>query len=133
MKESGSFFDGIYGFDALSCGLLLLSVILNLFTGLFPNEVLNQLNLISFLPLILCVLRFFSHNHEKREAENEKFTAMLHPIFEGMAERGEERKEAKLFRFFKCPVCRQKLRVPKGTGKVEITCPKCGNKFIKKA
>ena len=107
MKRLGSFLDGIYGFDGMSCFLLAVSVILNLLTGLWPSQAVNNVNLISYLPLLWCIFRVFSHNYEKREQENEKF--------------------------FKCPLCKQKLRVPKGKGKVEITCPKCGNKFIKKA
>ncbi|MBO4562856.1 MAG: zinc ribbon domain-containing protein [Clostridia bacterium] len=35
-------------------------------------------------------------------------------------------------RFFKCPKCRQTVRVPKGKGKVRITCPKCGEVFTRK-
>ena len=101
MKRLGSFLDGIYGFDGMSCFLLAVSVILNLLTGLWPSQAVNNVNLISYLPLLWCIFRVFSHNYEKREQENEK--------------------------------CKQKLRVPKGKGKVEITCPKCGNKFIKKA
>ena len=35
-------------------------------------------------------------------------------------------------RHFRCPKCHQKVRVPRGKGKIQITCPKCGEKFIKK-
>ncbi len=133
MKRFEEFFHGIYGFDTFSYGLLLFSVILNLVMGLVPSEAVNQYHLISFLPLVYCAFRVFSHNGEKRSRENQRFQACLRPLFEAMDEHQEERKQAKLFKFFKCPVCRQKLRVPKGKGKVEITCPNCGNKFIKKA
>ena len=132
MKRLGSFLDGIYGFDGMSCFLLAVSVILNLLTGLWPSQAVNNVNLISYLPLLWCIFRVFSHNYEKREQENEKFLHMIRPICENVIEKREEKAEAKLFRFFKCPLCKQKLRVPKGKGKVEITCPKCGNKFIKK-
>ena len=133
MKRLGSFLDGIYGFDGMSCFLLAVSVILNLLTGLWPSQAVNNVNLISYLTLLWCIFRVFSHNYEKREQENEKFLHMIRPICENVIEKREEKAEAKLFRFFKCPLCKQKLRVPKGKGKVEITCPKCGNKFIKKA
>ena len=133
MKRLGSFFDEIYGFDGLSCGLLVLSIIIKLVTGLCPSQAVNKFNLISYLPLLWCVFRVFSHNYEKRQRENEKFLNFIRPLCENIIEKREEKAEAKLFRFFKCPVCKQKLRVPKGKGKVEITCPKCGNKFIKKA
>ena len=123
MKRLESFFDEIYGFDGMSSFLLFISVILNLVTGMWPSQAVNNFNLISYLPLLGCIFRVFSRNHERRAHENECFLKLAR----------EEQAEAKLFRFFKCPVCKQKLRVPKGKGKVEITCPKCGNKFIKKA
>lgn len=42
------------------------------------------------------------------------------------------RADAKTHRRFRCPKCHQKVRVPRGKGKIQITCPKCGEKFIKK-
>ena len=35
-------------------------------------------------------------------------------------------------RYFACPKCRQTVRVPRGKGKISITCPKCREKFIRK-
>ena len=48
----------------------------------------------------------------------------------GLAETAYQ--DRKYFKFFKCPACRQKIRVPRGKGKIEITCPRCGDRFIKK-
>ena len=39
-------------------------------------------------------------------------------------------KQAIEYQYFFCSKCRQKLRVPKGKGKIEITCPVCRNQFI---
>ena len=36
-------------------------------------------------------------------------------------------------KYFFCPKCGQSVRVPKGAGKIRVTCPKCGEKFEKKA
>lgn len=36
-------------------------------------------------------------------------------------------------RIFRCPNCDQRVRVPRGRGKIEITCPRCGHKFIKRS
>lgn len=132
MNRFKDFLHGIYGIDGLSCGLLLLSVILNLITAFLPGVMSQRWNLLSFLPLLLCILRALSHNHQKRDRENQIFLKLLSPFLAGMERRSDEREEARMFKFFKCPACGQKIRVPKGKGKVEITCPKCGDKFIKK-
>ena len=42
------------------------------------------------------------------------------------------REERKKYKVFICPTCKQKLRVPRGKGKISISCPKCGTSFIKK-
>lgn len=132
MNRLKDFFNGIYGFDGLSCGLLFLSIIINLITAMIPSDTAKHLNIISYIPIIICLFRVFSHNHYKRRAENQKFMKLLQPVFEYFENHSEKKEQAKLFKFFKCPVCTQKIRVPKGKGKIEITCPKCGNKFIKK-
>lgn len=36
-------------------------------------------------------------------------------------------------KYFFCPKCGQSVRVPKGAGKIRVKCPKCGEKFEKKA
>ena len=36
-------------------------------------------------------------------------------------------------RYYRCPNCKQTVRVPRGRGKICIKCPKCGEKFIRKS
>ncbi|MCD7981014.1 MAG: zinc-ribbon domain-containing protein [Clostridiales bacterium] len=46
-------------------------------------------------------------------------------------ERRAQREQRKIYKFYMCPHCSQKVRVPKGKGRIEITCPKCRTTFIK--
>ena len=39
----------------------------------------------------------------------------------------------KVYHYYRCPKCRQKLRVPRGRGRIQISCPRCGTQFIKKS
>ena len=118
--------------DGLSCGLLFLSILINVLTAVIPVGAVQRLNAVGLIPILICILRFFSHNRARRERENERFLKIMRPLFEYFDRKSEEREQARIFRFFNCPACSQKIRVPKGKGKIEITCPKCGNKFIKK-
>ena len=77
--------------------------------------------------------RMFSKNIPARYAENQKF---LNIRYKAVAKGSLTKKhlaESKTHRFFKCPQCKQKVRVPKGRGKICITCPKCKTEFIKKS
>lgn len=123
-----------YGFDALSLGLLFIAVLLDLINLLSSTSDKNLLGILALIPLLLCVLRAFSSNKVARAKENAIF---LKVFFLFSSNRKGKKKNAnmadkKLFKFFKCPQCGQKVRVPKGKGKVEILCPKCSHRFIKK-
>ena len=50
----------------------------------------------------------------------------------GYAGAGKRSGRDKTHKIMRCPGCGEKLRVPKGAGKINITCPHCGTKFIKK-
>ena len=75
--------------------------------------------------MIHMYFRVFSRNVNKRYAENQKF---LNARYEWTvkAERRKKRfAQRKQYKFFKCPMCKQEVRVPRGHGKICITCPKC--------
>lgn len=106
---------GRYGADALN----LVLVGAGLVCSLFGRNMVLYLCSLAFLTLAL--LRMFSRNIPARRREN----AWLLGLFRRPA-------DAKTHRRFRCPKCHQKVRVPRGKGKIQITCPKCGEKFIKK-
>ena len=98
--------------------------------------------IISAAAIILVAIaawRMISTNTAKRRQENERFLSLFRKD-PGKARRKEEERKAKEQRredekthaYFKCPKCRKELRVPRGKGKIRITCPHCGEQFIKK-
>lgn len=124
------FMAGRYGTDQLSKLILWISLAC-LAVSMFTR--LNVFYILGLVLLIYTYYRMFSRNVAKRYAENQKYLNWRY----GFAVRRNKRKvhweQRKIYRFYKCPQCRQKVRVPKGKGKVAITCPKCRMEFIRKS
>jgi hypothetical protein len=78
------------------------------------------LTMLSYVLMGWAIFRMLSRNTYKRYQENKKYLRFVEQI------RDREHK------YFDCPRCRQPVRVPRGKGKIAITCPKCREKFIKK-
>ncbi|MBQ4641426.1 MAG: hypothetical protein IJB47_02295 [Oscillospiraceae bacterium] len=112
---------GRYGTDKLNTVILISGVIASLLSMFIKIPVVNLiLTVISYALMIWAIYRMLSRNTYKRYQENRKFLRL------------KERLKDKQHRYFGCPRCRQQVRVPRGKGKISITCPKCGEKFIKK-
>ncbi len=143
------FMYGRYGNDQLNQCLSIVTLVLivvNLFT---KNRIIWY---IALALLIWTYFRMFSRNTGKRSAENDRFLEITSRFRRGggsggsysrqsgqrsysrptAEERRRQREQRKYYRFFLCPHCNQKVRVPKGKGRIEITCPKCRTTFIKK-
>jgi len=121
---------GRYGPDHLGIAMVVLSLALYVVHGLIIR--LNVLIFMSYVLLALALFRMLSRNITRRRAENDKFIKHWWPVKTKMKRRVAKIKSAKTHKFFKCPSCRNTLRVPKGKGKLQITCPKCGERFEKK-
>ena len=81
---------------------------------------------------LLGLFRSFSRNLQRRRAENEAYIRLEEKVlgrFRGARERFRQRKD---YRFFQCPSCRTWLRVPRGKGRVQVTCRQCGERFTRK-
>lgn len=111
------FMYGRYGSDKLSLFLLGLGVVLCLLSS-FSR--LYFLGILAYLPLIWAIFRMYSRNISKRRRENQRFLQ----FFVRLKDRNN--------RYFSCPRCRQRVRVPRGKGKIMIKCPACGERFTKK-
>ena len=85
----------------------------------------------SILLIVFQYWRVFSKNIPLQQRMNRWYTTKRYKLQVKLQKAKDRRQQAKVYRFFKCPNCAQKVRVPKGRGKIMITCPKCRNEFIK--
>ena len=127
---------GRYGVDQLGFALVLLGCMVTFIVSLFraPYQKLYVsliLRLISITPYVLFLLRALSRNIERRTAENEKFLRVWLPVKDFFSVKITHLRD-KEHKYYKCPGCSKTLRVPKGKGKIEISCPHCGRKFKKR-
>lgn len=116
------FMSGRYGTDKLNTVILCVGVVLALLCMFIRNIQLNViLTLVSYACMFIAIFRTMSRNIYKRNLENRRYLMFL------------ERIKDHDHKYFSCPRCHQPVRVPKGKGKISITCPKCGEKFIRKS
>lgn len=120
-----AFFAYRNGFDSLATTSIWTAVIVMLISAFIPVQWLRSLlNLASWALIIYGYFRVFSKNVYKRRAENMKFFTWKNTC-------KQRWKQRKTHKFYRCPKCRTTLRVPKGKGKISITCRSCGEKFIR--
>lgn len=120
------FMAGRYGTDQLNRFLSIASLVL-VVLNLFVRS--GLLWLLAVVMLVLVYVRTFSRNLERRRHENERFLQVA-GRFPGAVQNLKDRwRMRKDYAFFRCPACRAMLRVPRGKGKIRVTCRKCGNAF----
>lgn len=124
------FMAGRYGGDQLNNVFLLLSLLLILLER-FTRWRWMTVPVLALL--FLCYFRVFSRNIQARYAENQRFLRWWRPIGTRLHNMGLRFRDRKTHRYFKCPNCKQRLRVPRGRGKINITCPHCRHQFIRKS
>lgn len=124
------FMYGRYGSDQLNMAILVAAVLVSLTNSIltvflrestvYSGIVAPILSVIVYGLLIYSFFRMFSRNIYKRQRENRRFTQLWMRL--------KDRNN----RYFRCPNCKQTVRVPRGRGKICIRCPKCGEKFTRK-
>ena len=116
------FMMGRNGRDELETAVFYCSIFVYLLGGLFR---LGLLQIFAWFGLLYSLFRVISKDVCKRREENRKFLQRL----EFLKLRISMRKTHKIYR---CKGCNRKIRVPKGKGRIEITCPMCGRKMIRR-
>ena len=116
-----TFMAGRYGTDRLNMAILCVGLVACILSMLISVQPFNLIFwALSYGLMIWAIARTLSRNTYKRYQENRKFLQ----VFDRLKDRDH--------RYFDCPKCRQMVRVPRGKGKISITCPRCREKFVKK-
>ncbi len=126
MKTIKRFMEGRYGGDDLSIVLLGVSILLTIVGRLTKMSIFF---LISYLPLIFGIYRIFSKDLAKRRMENYKFSILISPLYSRYKKLERRFKDRKTYKYIKCIYCQADLRLPKNKGRINVTCPKCNEKF----
>ena len=117
---------GRYGYDELSKFLSIFALVLMVLSIFLP-----PLYIIAFVLLLWSIIRTYSRKIEKRRQEREVYLRFTGKIKQFFGVRKNMFRDRKTHRYFKCPECKAYLRVPKGRGKIEISCPKCRGKITR--
>lgn len=123
MKDKfNRFFQNRYGMDELGKVLMVVCTIVYFIAAIAGSSLFATA---SMLGLFYEAYRMMSKRHFDRSEENKVYLKYkkLWKL------RYDERKTS---RIYICKSCGRFIRVPKGKGKIEITCPTCGHKIIKR-
>jgi hypothetical protein len=120
---------GRYGFDQFTRFILWTAIIITIIGTILHNGILFYL---SYLILFYAIFRTFSRNINHRTQENLRYVNAINAIKNRFRKAKLTLWGSKTHRYYLCPKCKQTIRVPKGKGKICITCPKCRNEFIKR-
>lgn len=123
------FMAGRYGTDQLNNTLMVTYLVLYLIS-LFSGW--SILYWVSLVLLFVTLFRCLSRQVERRRAENAKFLQLVRPLSRRVKNLGLRLKD-KEHRYFKCPNCKQQMRVPRGKGRITVHCRSCGATFEEKS
>lgn len=121
------FMVGRYGQDQLGRFITFLALVL-LIINLFVKKA--SLPTVALVLIIYSYYRIFSRDINARYRENQKFLDSVDPLRRKVFTSKTRYDNRKTYKYIKCPSCKLKMKVPRGKGKIRVTCKSCGNKFI---
>ena len=129
LQKLREFMYGRNGTDMFSFALIIAGFVLNF---IYVFSTFRIFYFISLVAYGYALFRTLSKNIQARRSENQKFMSFCYKVKNRWIGIKADFEERKTYKHFKCPSCGQKIRIPRGRGKIEICCPRCSNRFIKK-
>ena len=126
------FMIGRYGVDEFSKTMAFTVVFLSLLRLFLTGWASFIFSIISLLLVVFVIYRTFSKNINRRVMENHKFLSKTNKLRSFIRFTKTRYNDRKTYRYIKCPNCKNYSRVPKGKGKIKITCRVCKKQFDKK-
>lgn len=120
---------GRYGTDQFNTALIFLYVALYLISILTHWAVLYW---VALVVVFVTLFRTFSRQVERRRAENIRFLQLVRPL-QRRLKNFSTRLRDRDHRYFRCPNCKQQMRVPRGKGRITVHCRSCGATFEEKS
>ncbi len=124
------FMDGRYGVDELAHAMVIAELVIVVISLLWGSAFISLLGMVF---AFLMLFRVFSKNIAKRQTENAKYIAWRRDFTTNASQAWNRLKNARKYKYFKCPECQAMLRLPRKVGEVTVTCGKCKHSFKMKA
>lgn len=120
---------GRYGVDEFSRFLTIVGLALSLLATVLG---IPGVSIVGLFAMTYAVMRGLSRDQGRRLKENQWYQKKKYKVTQTYYRWKNKLQQRKVYRFYKCPSCKQKLRVPRGKKKIKITCPNCSTQFVKK-
>ncbi len=125
------FMTGRYGGnDKLTRVLNITAIVLLVLSFIIRSPVIT---LLFYAVLIYELFRIFSRNVNARYAENQRFEVFWNRFTKEIRQGIARVKNMRDYKYFRCPNCKARLRLRRGSGEGTLTCGSCGEKFKAKA
>lgn len=121
---------GRNGADEFSLALLIAGLALSFLGSAFGLAILDLVGMAAY---IYALFRMFSRNVNRRAAENHRFLSLYTRARDSVKQFFVRLKNMRSYKYFKCPQCHARLKLPRKVGEVTITCGKCKHSFKQKA
>ena len=121
---------GRNGADELGNAVVAVAVVL-VILNLFVRQ--PVLGVIALIPACYACWRMSSTNVARRRAENRAFVQQAGPFARWLRSPLASLDETRSYKHLTCPSCQQRMRVPRGKGRMRVTCPNCHKKFETKS